>query len=106
MVLGFTTATQGEPGRLWFDWWRILPPQLGQTPRIVNATVPHDDWWLLGQPAAPGADPALSHTANLVTYGTRRWNVRATLARWAVPPLEDRRTTMELFPTRRPPHGC
>jgi quinol monooxygenase YgiN len=33
---------------------RSLPPHLAQTPRIVNVTVPHDDWSLLGEMAVPG----------------------------------------------------
>ncbi|MGQ4414576.1 putative quinol monooxygenase [Streptomyces sp. SAS_269] len=33
---------------------RTLPPHLVQTPRIVNATVPQDDWSLLGEMAVPG----------------------------------------------------
>ena len=28
---------------------RALPPHLAQTPRIVNVTVPQDDWSLLGE---------------------------------------------------------
>jgi quinol monooxygenase YgiN len=32
---------------------RTLPPHLAQTPRIVNATVPQDDWSLLGELAVP-----------------------------------------------------
>ena len=32
---------------------RSLPPHLVQTPRIVNATVPQDDWSLLGEMAVP-----------------------------------------------------
>ncbi|HEY1822167.1 MAG TPA: putative quinol monooxygenase [Trebonia sp.] len=32
---------------------RTLPPHLAQTPRIVNATVPQDDWSLLGEMAVP-----------------------------------------------------
>jgi quinol monooxygenase YgiN len=30
---------------------RTLPPHLEQTPRIVNMTVPQDDWSLLGEMA-------------------------------------------------------
>jgi quinol monooxygenase YgiN len=30
-----------------------LPPHLAATPRIVNATVPQDDWSLLGELAVP-----------------------------------------------------
>ncbi|MDG4800690.1 putative quinol monooxygenase [Micromonospora sp. WMMD980] len=33
---------------------RTLPPHLAETPRIVNATVPQDDWSLLGELAVPG----------------------------------------------------
>ena len=32
---------------------RTLPPFLARTPRIVNATVPQDDWSLLGEMAVP-----------------------------------------------------
>jgi quinol monooxygenase YgiN len=32
---------------------RSLPPHLKQTPRIVNVTVPQDDWSLLGEMAVP-----------------------------------------------------
>jgi quinol monooxygenase YgiN len=32
---------------------RTLPPHLVQTPRIVNVTVPQDDWSLLGEMAVP-----------------------------------------------------
>ncbi|NJC71304.1 antibiotic biosynthesis monooxygenase [Planosporangium thailandense] len=32
---------------------RTLPPYLAQTPRIVNVTVPQDDWSLLGEMAVP-----------------------------------------------------
>jgi quinol monooxygenase YgiN len=32
---------------------RSLPPHLVQTPRIVNVTVPQDDWSLLGEMAVP-----------------------------------------------------
>jgi quinol monooxygenase YgiN len=31
-----------------------LPPHLAQTPRIVNVTIPQDDWSLLGELAVPG----------------------------------------------------
>ncbi|MFJ9024046.1 putative quinol monooxygenase [Streptomyces sp. NPDC102259] len=82
---GFTLATRGEPGCLWFDWSRSvddpaeyvlieafrddeagsahvssehfaaacaeLPSYLAETPRIVNMTVPQDDWSLLGEMA-------------------------------------------------------
>ncbi|MUL43049.1 antibiotic biosynthesis monooxygenase [Streptomonospora sp. PA3] len=30
---------------------RTLPPHLAETPRIVNTTVPQDDWSLLGEMA-------------------------------------------------------
>ena len=33
---------------------RTLPPHLAETPRIVNFTVPQDDWSLLGEMAVPG----------------------------------------------------
>jgi quinol monooxygenase YgiN len=32
---------------------RTLPPHLVQTPRIVNVTIPQDDWSLLGELAVP-----------------------------------------------------
>ena len=32
---------------------RTLPPYLAETPRIVNATIPQDDWSLLGELAVP-----------------------------------------------------
>ena len=32
---------------------RTLPPHLVQTPRIVNVTIPQDDWSLLGEMAVP-----------------------------------------------------
>ena len=32
---------------------RTLPPHLAETPRIVNATVPQDDWSRLGEMAVP-----------------------------------------------------
>lgn len=31
-----------------------LPPHLAATPRIVNVTIPQDDWSLLGEMAVPG----------------------------------------------------
>jgi quinol monooxygenase YgiN len=34
---------------------RTLPPHLVRTPRIVNVTVPGDDWSLLGELAVPGS---------------------------------------------------
>ncbi|GAB3086540.1 putative quinol monooxygenase [Micromonospora schwarzwaldensis] len=33
---------------------RTLPPHLVETPRIVNATVPQQDWSPLGEMAVPG----------------------------------------------------
>ncbi|MFG2602319.1 putative quinol monooxygenase [Streptomyces sp. NPDC048514] len=33
---------------------QTLPPHLAETPRIVNATVPQNDWSLLGEMAVPG----------------------------------------------------
>jgi quinol monooxygenase YgiN len=33
---------------------RDLPPHLAHTPRIINVTVPQDDWSLLGEMAVPG----------------------------------------------------
>ncbi len=35
---------------------RTLPPHLAETPRIVNVTVPQDDWSLLGEMAVPAED--------------------------------------------------
>ena len=32
---------------------QTLPPHLARTPRIVNVTVPQDDWSLLGEMAVP-----------------------------------------------------
>jgi quinol monooxygenase YgiN len=32
---------------------RTLPPYLAGTPRIVNMTIPQDDWSLLGEMAVP-----------------------------------------------------
>ncbi|MEV0726546.1 putative quinol monooxygenase [Micromonospora purpureochromogenes] len=32
---------------------QTLPPHLAETPRIVNVTIPQDDWSLLGEMAAP-----------------------------------------------------
>ena len=32
---------------------RTLPPYLAETPRIVNFTLPQDDWSLLGEMAVP-----------------------------------------------------
>jgi quinol monooxygenase YgiN len=32
-----------------------LPPHLAQTPRIVNMSLPQDDWSLLGEMAVPAA---------------------------------------------------
>lgn len=33
---------------------QALPPYLARTPRIVNATIPQDDWSLLGEMAVDG----------------------------------------------------
>jgi quinol monooxygenase YgiN len=33
---------------------RDLPPHLAHTPRIINFTIPQDDWSLLGEMAVPG----------------------------------------------------
>ncbi|MEU8316016.1 putative quinol monooxygenase [Micromonospora sp. NPDC048887] len=33
---------------------RTLPPHLAETPRIVNVTVPRQDWSRLGEMAVPG----------------------------------------------------
>ena len=35
---------------------RSLPAHLAQTPRIINMTIPQDDWSLLGEMAVPGQD--------------------------------------------------
>jgi quinol monooxygenase YgiN len=35
------------------DAQQTLPPYLARTPRIVNVTVPQDDWSLLGELAVP-----------------------------------------------------
>ena len=32
---------------------KTLPPHLAETPRIINVTVPQDDWSLLGEMAVP-----------------------------------------------------
>jgi quinol monooxygenase YgiN len=32
---------------------RTLPPHLAETPRIVNMTIPQDDWSTLGEMAVP-----------------------------------------------------
>lgn len=32
---------------------RELPPHLAHTPRIINCTIPQDDWSLLGELAVP-----------------------------------------------------
>ena len=38
---------------------QTLPPHLAHTPRIVNFTIPQDDWSLLGEMAVPeGTEPA------------------------------------------------
>jgi len=36
------------------DARRTLPPYLAATPRIVNMTIPQDDWSELGEMAVPG----------------------------------------------------
>jgi quinol monooxygenase YgiN len=33
---------------------RSLPPHLAETPKVINATVPQDDWSPLGEMAVPG----------------------------------------------------
>ncbi len=38
------------------DAQRFLPPHLAETPRIVNFTIPQDDWSLLGEMAVPSQD--------------------------------------------------
>ena len=35
---------------------RTMPRHLAATPKIVNFTVPQDDWSLLGEMAVPGSD--------------------------------------------------
>lgn len=35
---------------------QTLPPHLVETPRIVNMTVPQDDWSILGEMAVPPRD--------------------------------------------------
>ena len=35
---------------------QTLPPHLAHTPRIINVTIPQDDWALLGELAVPGSD--------------------------------------------------
>jgi quinol monooxygenase YgiN len=35
---------------------QTLPPHLARTPRIVNFTIPQDDWSLLGELAVPDSD--------------------------------------------------
>jgi len=35
------------------DAQQTLPPHLVETPRIVNVTIPQDDWSLLGELAVP-----------------------------------------------------
>jgi quinol monooxygenase YgiN len=37
------------------DAQRTLPPHLAETPRIVNMTIPQDDWSELGEMAVPGS---------------------------------------------------
>jgi quinol monooxygenase YgiN len=38
------------------DAQQSLPSYLAETPRIVNTTVPQDDWSLLGEMAVPARD--------------------------------------------------
>jgi quinol monooxygenase YgiN len=38
------------------DARQTLPPHLVETPRIVNFTIPQDDWSRLGELAVPGSD--------------------------------------------------
>ena len=33
---------------------KTLPPHLAETPKIINFTIPQDDWSLLGEMAVPG----------------------------------------------------
>ncbi|MBO3751151.1 antibiotic biosynthesis monooxygenase [Streptosporangiaceae bacterium NEAU-GS5] len=35
---------------------RTLPAHLAETPRIINVTIPQDDWSRLGEMAVPGRD--------------------------------------------------
>jgi quinol monooxygenase YgiN len=35
---------------------RALPPHLAETPRIVNVTIPQDDWSALGEMTVPKRD--------------------------------------------------
>ncbi|MFI6038487.1 putative quinol monooxygenase [Streptomyces sp. NPDC051315] len=35
---------------------QTLPPHLAETPRIVNVSVPQNDWSLLGEMAVPGQE--------------------------------------------------
>ncbi|MFC5219850.1 putative quinol monooxygenase [Streptomyces coerulescens] len=35
---------------------QTLPPHLVETPRIVNTTIPQDDWSLLGEMTVPGQE--------------------------------------------------
>ncbi|OHV29142.1 MULTISPECIES: putative quinol monooxygenase [Pseudofrankia] len=35
---------------------QMLPQHLAETPRIVNVTIPQDDWSLLGEMAVPAGD--------------------------------------------------
>jgi quinol monooxygenase YgiN len=35
---------------------QTLPPYLAETPKIINTTVPQDDWSLLGELAVPPRD--------------------------------------------------
>lgn len=34
---------------------KTLPPHLAETPKIVNFTIPQDDWSLLGEMTVPGS---------------------------------------------------
>jgi quinol monooxygenase YgiN len=34
---------------------QTLPPHLAETPRIINVTIPQDDWSRLGEMAVPGS---------------------------------------------------
>ena len=53
-----TRPTCNRPGAVQSDHFKkaqqTLPPHLAHTPRIVNFTIPQDDWSLLGEMAVPG----------------------------------------------------
>jgi len=49
-ALGNNEATYSEHFK---EARRTLPPYLARTPRIVNVTIPQDDWSLLGEMAVP-----------------------------------------------------